>query len=1169
MLPYFRSPIYFVSLWLLFLLCSVDALLAQQTEWLWKKLDQLEILKDTIVFNPGFISESIQLFRSNGDRDSVSQFTIIKNAGIRMNYWAFQSDAHFWVAYQIPIKDLFTSQKTSVSLLPKPDGSLAGSLVQKEAVFSSSTDLFGSSGIRKNGSLTRGVTVGSNQDASLESGLRLDLEGIVTDSVYIIANLTDQSTPIQPDGTTQNLREFDRVYIQLRSPRHKLEMGDIDVVFNKSSFAYLNRRLQGLQFRSSPGFGNHTALASVARGLFRTQTLQAIEGVQGPYRLSGNQAEPFVIVIAGTEKVYLDGRLMQRGEDRDYIIDYGIGEITFMPKILINQRTRIVVDFQYLNQDFSRSLIAAESVSDSLWNNKLHFQVGYMRETDSDNTLAQISLSESDIAILQQAGDDDTKAVVTGVTPRENLAQTNSSGIFYVAIDTVINNQPIRFYRYSQNQVVNEPLFDVRFSRILQGNGNYRRAQSGINGVVYEFAGVGLGSYDTLRSLPRPIDHQMITLKSSIKPTKSIEVNSEWALSSFDKNRFSDTDDSDNHDFAVENRVKFFKKADWASVTASYLHKYNGKEFRYFDRPEAVDFQRIWNLPSFSITEQNLHEANLIFDFSDKNSFDIQAGSIDRVDANGKRLKSNFQWQDFKKFGFILQNEWVESTDTLTRQSGSWMYNSGEISYRTSGLGVELKPFIRGISDQRSQKNFQTDSLLANSYGQYTGTIGFLVQRDGKFKMQIESGVRQDRSVLQNQLQKESDNWITTGLISFRSSPNFSTQTEITYLKKSINNDFIAVGIADNDAVFIKSDTKYKTSNKVYETSFLYDVATQRSALLQETYIEVGPELGQYVWDDLNRDGQKHIDEFFPEQTPNEGTYLKQFLPSDDFFPTIDVTARLRQRFVPANFYSKRQKSSFKKIAESVEFQSFIDIRERSVTTQLSDIYLLNVRAFQNDSTTLSGRISLRNELELFPKYRKASFRFGVEQSWSSNRQVFGSEKNKTNRYRIEMSNRLNRYWQLSHELAFTNDDRQNSQLTSRSYQIESLNWQSQINYSFSRSFQYMAEFGYSTKGDTQIGSTAKSSVYRAGGTIRAFLGEKWQGNSRIQFRDVKLTGESGALGQFELTEGAGAGATWLWSVQVTYRNSSLVQTSFNYDGRTIQDRPTIHTGRLIIRALF
>ena len=163
-------------------------------------------------------------------------------------------------------------------------------------------DPFGNSKVQRSGSITRGIVAGNNRDITLESGLRMQLSGEIVQGVQVQAVLTDENTPIQPEGTTQRLNEFDRVFIELATRQGTVQLGDFDLNFQNAEFAQFSRKLQGIRAFGAYSPGSIATpnpvlsldvAGATARGIFRTQEIEPIDGVQGPYRLQGESGEQF------------------------------------------------------------------------------------------------------------------------------------------------------------------------------------------------------------------------------------------------------------------------------------------------------------------------------------------------------------------------------------------------------------------------------------------------------------------------------------------------------------------------------------------------------------------------------------------------------------------------------------------------------------------------------------------------------------------------------------------------------------------------------------------------------------------------------------------------------------------------------------------------------------
>src|SRR5688500_10338739 len=92
------------------------------------------------------------------------------------------------------------------------------------------TELIESPGLNYDGALTRGFSLGNNQSLVFDSELNLQLGGSLGDGYEIKAAITDNNLPIQPDGTTRQIQEFDKVYIEIKKEQHSIIGGDFDAI---------------------------------------------------------------------------------------------------------------------------------------------------------------------------------------------------------------------------------------------------------------------------------------------------------------------------------------------------------------------------------------------------------------------------------------------------------------------------------------------------------------------------------------------------------------------------------------------------------------------------------------------------------------------------------------------------------------------------------------------------------------------------------------------------------------------------------------------------------------------------------------------------------------------------------------------------------------------------
>ena len=288
-----------------------------------------------------------------------------------------------------------------------------------------------------NGSFSRSIAFGNSQDVSLNSVFNLQLSGMLTKDIEITAAITDNNVPIQPEGNTQQLQEFDKIFIQIRKDQHKVIVGDFDLASPDDYFMKFARKYEGGLYSGAfkikkVGVFKTSVAAGIARGKFASNNLAVTEGNQGPYKLTGADGETVITILANSEQVFINGAKMDRGADRDYTIDYNLGEITFTPKRIISTDLRIVVEFQYANNNFTRSAVF---LSNELQMKKgdIHFNV--FSEQDSKTSSGTQSLTADQINFLAGLGDSVQKAYykgydTTSFSPSRVLYEMDNISVF-------------------------------------------------------------------------------------------------------------------------------------------------------------------------------------------------------------------------------------------------------------------------------------------------------------------------------------------------------------------------------------------------------------------------------------------------------------------------------------------------------------------------------------------------------------------------------------------------------------------------------------------------------------------------------------------------------------------------------------------------------------------
>jgi hypothetical protein len=1023
--------------------------------------------------------------------------------------------------------------------------------------------------LKSYGSIGRSLSFGNRQDAILNSSLNLQFSGYMGDSILLNAAIADNNIPIQPDGNTQNLNEFDQVYIQFSKAKWKLSLGDLDI--RQKQLYYLNfyKRLQGVSLEHEHGLGhgrsgNLLASGAVAKGKFTTNVFQGIEGNQGPYRLKGANQELFFIVLAGTERVYIDGVMMERGEDHDYIINYNTAEITFMPNQMISKDKRIQVDFEYADRNYlNAQFILNEKITVG---KSMQVTLGYFGNADAKNSPINQTLNSSQKQFLSAIGDNSRSAYFPSAIPDSFY----TGKILYRKVDTLISGTlKDTVYVYEKNKA--NDLYALSFSDLGEGNGDYVLDQlERANGKVYKWvapdpiSGKSNGRFAPVVLLVAPKQQKVFSVAANWKDEKGWAVDADAAVSSFDLNRFSSRNDDDNTGFAGRFVVK--KSSSPSQNQKKYAlsalggFEFTDARFKPVERLRSVEFYRDWGL---DIIVPPANERIITGSIGIKNKtggqldYDV-AGYFRDVDFKGTRHR--LQQRMINKL-WTVNNIFAITQSEDQFKKGQFLKPIIDVSRRLPQLGNQ--EFGVKYTLERNISKTITGAILTPSSFSFQNLMLQTVSNPEKIdKWGMRYFTRADQLPMDGKMVSidKSRNFNVYG--DWLSNQHHQLKINATY-RKLVSSDYNNAA-GNGSSLLGRGEYNADWWRGGITGSVLYELGGGQEPRKDFIYFEVPAGQGEFAWLDYNNDGVQQLNEFEVSQFRDQAKFIRLFTPTNEFVRTDYLQFNYSFVVNPVIAIRKKEDDFFSSILKRLFWQSTLQVNRKSLAAEKRELYPF--ASIVEDTTQISFDQIQSHTLS----FNKLSQRWGFDLNYlSTSNKAFLSFGFETRRL-SDLNLRLRSNWfkKISLELILRkkNNVLETPGFNNRNYHIAAESIEPRIAFTQGTDLRIQAYFKRDQKNNADREDAILSSV---GMDLKYNFFNKTAISVKIGSTSIRYDGQVATAVGYMMLEGLQPGRNQIWNLDLTRRIGEYMELGINYEGRAMgTSNRIIHLGRAQFRAL-
>lgn len=1019
--------------------------------------------------------------------------------------------------------------------------------------------------LKAEGSFGRQIGFGNSQDAVLNSSFNMQLSGMLGDSIEVSAAITDNNIPIQPDGNTQQLNEFDQVYLQFRKNAWQLDLGDIDLRQNQFYFLNFYKRLQGIAFRTknrlTRSINSSTLVSgSVAKGKFTRNLLATLEGNQGPYRLKGANNEIFFIILANTERVFYDGQLLQRGEDQDYVINYNTGEISFTPRRMITKDSRIQVEFEYADRNYLNANLYLNQEFEI--GKKLNMRLSFFQNNDAKNSQINQVLDNKQQQFLANLGD----SVQSAFYPTALVDSFAAGKILYEKIYVGIDS----FYQYSVDP--NLARYNLSFVDVGLNKGNYIPDFNGANGKVYKYVApigaVKQGQYEPVQVLVAPKKQQVAALGIDYKLAKGMTVMAELATSNWDVNTFSGKDNGDDRGYAAKIRLlqeRYFANRNKLQLSSSLDYEYVQKKFRPLERLRNVEFSRDWGLQLETIpalVDESILKAS--FQLKDKNAHSIlyQLTKYDRSDNyNG--------WQNQITHLAAWKGWQVNNKFSLTNYNGA--LNKGNFIRPQIDISKELKTIdhwrlgFNYMLEKNVSKFRSNDSLLATAFSFDVYSAYLRSNESRKNRYTITFFTRSDKYPYKN------------SLVRGDRSLNLNLQAELLSSAKRqlyFNTSFRKLKVYDVNVSRQKADetilgrVEYlmKEWKGLLTGNILYEVGAGQEQRRDFAYLEVPPGTGQYAWIDYNNDGVQQLNEFEMAAFPDQAKFIRIFTPTNDFVKANYTTFNYSFNISPGAILGSVKKG-FKGFIARFLLISSLQRNKKSIARGSFEFNPFKYGV--NDTAMITSLTAIANTIS----FNRFSSKWGLDMSNLRNNAksllTYGYESRKINDWTLKWRVNFSSSFQWLLNMKKGSSALFTPRFANRNFLLDIRSIEPALIFIRGTKFRLTGSYKFDQRKNEPVygGESSTSNAVNLESKYTILQSSSITG--KFTLNDIKYNYPANSTVSYIMLDGLLPGKNYIWGLTFTKRLMNNLELNFQYDGRKAGVSRTVHLGRAGITALF